>query len=35
MNIIGIGSAGCKITQEFEEYAQYDTYYVDTENSLQ
>mgnify|MGYP003677290429 FL=1 len=33
MNIIGIGSAGCKITQEFEEYAQYDTYYVDTENS--
>tara|TARA_R110002074_G_scaffold270838_2_gene442600 strand:- start:800 stop:1645 length:846 start_codon:yes stop_codon:yes gene_type:complete len=33
MNIIGLGSAGCKITQSFEQYTQYNTYYIDTKNS--
>ena len=29
MNIVGFGGAGCKIAELFEEYPQYDVYYVD------
>jgi len=33
MNIIGLGKAGCKIAQSFEQYTQYTTYCIDTKNS--
>lgn len=32
MNIVGLGSAGCKIAKEFENYSQYKTFFIDTEN---
>ena len=32
MNVIGIGSACCKVTKLFEEFPQYKTYFVDTQN---
>jgi len=31
MNILGLGSAGCKIAKEFQNYSQYKTFFVDTE----
>ena len=32
MNIIGLGEAGCRITKLFQNYPQYETYFIDTEN---
>ena len=32
MNVIGIGNPGCKIVEKLENYKQYKTFYVDTEN---
>lgn len=32
MNIIGLGSAGCKIAKHFENFPQYDVFFIDTEN---
>ncbi len=29
MNIIGIGTAGCRLTKQFEKYSQYDLFFVD------
>ena len=32
MNIIGLGTPGCKLASEFEIYSQYEVFFVDTEN---
>ena len=31
MNVIGLGNTGCNIAKEFENYPQYNVYYIDTE----
>ena len=31
MNVIGLGNTGCNIAREFENYPQYNVYYIDTE----
>ena len=33
MNIIGIGTPGCRLAKFFEEFEQYKSFYVDTENN--
>ena len=33
MNIIGIGKPGCSITSRLEKHTQYNTYYIDSDNS--
>tara|TARA_R100000008_G_C3570143_1_gene161575 strand:+ start:604 stop:1452 length:849 start_codon:yes stop_codon:yes gene_type:complete len=33
MNIVGIGTPGCRITKEFTKYPQYKTFFIDTSNS--
>jgi len=32
MNIVGLGNAGCQIAKNFEQYGQYKTFCIDTEN---
>ena len=32
MNILGIGQAGCRIAKQFDNFPQYTTFFVDTEN---
>ena len=33
MNVIGLGAAGCKIVDKLQNYAQYERFYIDTENN--
>jgi len=33
MNIIGLGQCGCNIAEKFEQYPQYKTFYINTEES--
>ena len=32
MNIVGLGNAGCQIAKNFDQYGQYKTFCIDTEN---
>ena len=32
MNVVGLGNAGCQIAKSFENYGQYQTFYIDTED---
>ena len=32
MNVLGIGQAGCRITEQFNDFPQYNTFFIDVEN---
>ena len=32
MNILGIGQAGCRITKQFDNFPQYNTFFIDVKN---
>ena len=32
MNILGIGQAGCRMTKQFENFPQYNTFFIDVKN---
>jgi len=32
MNVIGLGGAGCKIAKQFENFPQYNVFFIDTDN---
>lgn len=33
MNIVGVGHAGCKVTKEFQNFTEYQTFFIDNENT--
>ena len=35
MNILGIGHSGCRIVQSFQEYSQYEVYFIDSEPTVE